>query len=123
MCAGTVPDRRRLNEVGMEKEYHVKKNDLVMVKSGKDKGKTGKVLRILAKKDRLVVEKVNMVKRHVKPTQKAKGGILEKESSIHVSNVMIYCEKCSKAVRVGTKVLDDGKKVRFCRKCQEVIDK
>ena len=94
-----------------------------MVMTGKDKGKKGKVLRLLTKKDRLVVEKVNMVKKHVKPTQKAKGGIMERESSIHVSNVMIYCEKCSKPVRTGNKILDDGKKVRFCRKCQEVIDK
>lgn len=106
-----------------EKQYHIRKNDLVMVTTGKDKGKTGKVLRILKKKDRVIVEKVNMVKRHVKPSQKTKGGILEKESPIHVSNVMIYCEKCSKPVRVGKKVLDDGKKVRYCKKCNDVIDK
>jgi large subunit ribosomal protein L24 len=107
----------------MEKYYQVRKNDLVMVTTGKDKGKTGKVLRLTKKKDRLIVEKVNMVKRHVKPSQKSKGGIMEKESSIHVSNVMIYCEKCSKPVRVGKKMLEDGKKVRFCKKCDEVIDK
>ena len=107
----------------MEKEYHVKKNDLVMVTAGKDKGKTGKVLSINTKKDRLIVEKVNMIKRHVKPSQKAKGGIMERESPIHVSNVMIYCEKCSKPVRVGRKVLEDKKKVRFCKRCNEVIDK
>ena len=107
----------------MEKYYHVRKNDLVMVTTGKDKGKTGKVLRLTKKKDRLIVEKVNMVKRHVKPSQKSKGGIMEKESSIHISNVMVYCEKCSKPVRIGTKMLEDGKKVRFCKKCDEVIDK
>ncbi len=107
----------------MEKEYHVKKNDQVMVVTGKDKGKTGKVLRILKKKDRLVVEKVNMVKKHVKPSQKTKGGIMERESSIHISNVMIYCDKCSKPVRVGRKTLEDGKKVRYCKKCSEVIDR
>ncbi len=107
----------------MEKQYHVKKNDLVSVKTGKDKGKTGKVLRIAKKKDRVIVEKVNMIKRHVKPSQKSKGGVIEKESLIHVSNVMIFCEKCSKPVRVGTKMLEDGKKVRFCKKCNEVIDK
>jgi large subunit ribosomal protein L24 len=107
----------------MEKQYHVKKNDLVLVKTGKDKGKTGKVLRIAKKKDRVIVEKVNMIKRHVKPSQKSKGGVIEKESLIHVSNVMIFCEKCSKPVRVGTKILEDGKKVRFCKKCNEVIDK
>jgi large subunit ribosomal protein L24 len=107
----------------MEKQFHVKKNDLVLVKTGKDKGKTGKVLQIAKKKDRIIVEKVNMIKRHVKPSQKTKGGVIEKESLIHVSNVMIFCEKCSKPVRVGTKILEDGKKVRFCKKCNEVIDK
>ena len=107
----------------MEKHYHVKKNDLVMVTAGKDKGKTGKVLRIVTKKDRLIVEKINMIKRHVKPSQKAKGGIMERESPIHVSNVMIYCEKCAKPVKVGNRILEDGKKIRFCRKCEEVIDK
>ena len=107
----------------MEKHYHVKKNDLVIVTTGKDKGKTGKILRIAKKKDRLIVEKVNMVKRHVKPSQKTKGGIMEKESLIHISNVMIFCEKCSKPVKVGKKILEDGNKVRFCKKCNEVIDK
>ncbi len=107
----------------MEKEYHIRKNDTVMVTTGKDKGKTGKVLRLNYKTDRIIVEKVNMIKRHVKPSQKTKGGIMERESPIHVSNVMIYCDKCSKAVRVGTKVLEDGKKARYCKKCDEVLDK
>lgn len=107
----------------MEKHYHVKKNDLVMVTAGKDKGKTGKVLRIVKKKDRLIVEKINVIKRHVKPSQKSKGGIMERESPIHLSNVMIYCEKCSKPVRVGKKTLEDGRKIRFCKKCEEAIDK
>jgi large subunit ribosomal protein L24 len=107
----------------MEKHYHVRKNDLVMVTAGKDKGKTGKVLRIVKKKDRLIVEKINMIKRHVKPSQKSKGGIMERESPIHVSNVMVYCEKCSKPVRTGSKILEDGRKIRFCKKCEEAIDK
>ena len=107
----------------MEKHYHVKKNDTVMVTVGKDKGKTGKVLRINQKTDRVIVEKVNVIKRHVRPSQKSKGGIMERESPIHVSNVMLYCEKCSKPVKVGRKTLEDGKKVRFCRRCEEVIDK
>jgi large subunit ribosomal protein L24 len=107
----------------MEKHYHVRKNDLVMVTAGKDKGKTGKVLRIVKKKDRLIVEKINMIKRHVKPSQKSKGGIMERENPIHLSNVMIYCEKCSKPVRTGKKVLEDGRKIRFCKKCDEAIDK
>jgi len=107
----------------MEKQYHVKKNDMVVITVGKDKGKTGKVLRINQKKDRLIVEKVNIIKRHVRPSQKSKGGIMERESPIAVSNVMIYCEKCSKPVRVGSKILEDGKKVRYCKKCDEVLDK
>src|SRR5208337_2935811 len=107
----------------MEKAYHIRKNDNVMVMAGKDKGKTGKVLRINRKTDRIIVEKVNMIKRHVRPSQKTKGGIMERESPIHVSNVMIYCDKCAKAVRVGTKMLEDGKKARYCRKCEEVFDK
>ena len=107
----------------MEKEYHIKKNDMVTVTAGKDKGKTGKVLRINSKTDRIIVEKVNIIKRHVKPSQKSKGGIMERENPIHVSNVMIHCDKCSKPVRVGTKVLEDGKKTRYCKKCEEVLDK
>ena len=107
----------------MEKAYHIRKNDNVMVMAGKDKGKTGKVLRINRKTDRIIVEKVNMIKRHVRPSQKTKGGIMERESPIHVSNVMIYCDKCAKAVRVGTKILEDGKKTRYCKKCDEVLDK
>lgn len=107
----------------MEKHFHVKKNDLVMVTTGKDKGKTGKVLRLVKKKNRVVIEKVNMIKKHVKASQKTKGGIMERESPIHISNVMVYCEKCSKPVRVGNKILEDGKKVRFCKRCEEVIDK
>lgn len=107
----------------MEKSYHVKKNDTVMVVAGKDKGKTGKVLSINKKKDRLIVEKVNIIKRHVKPGQKTKGGIMERESTIAVSNVMVYCEKCAKPVRLGSRLLEDGKKVRFCKKCGEVLDK
>lgn len=105
------------------KKYHVKKNDLVMVITGKDKGKIGKVLKVIKKKDRVIVEKVNLVKKHVRPSAKSKGGILERESPIHVSNVMIYCEKCAKPVRVGRKILEDGRKVRYCKKCNEVIDK
>jgi len=107
----------------MEKDFHIRKNDNVIVTTGKNKGKTGKVLRINRKTDRVIVEKVNMIKRHVRPSQKTKGGIMERESPIHVSNVMLYCDKCGKGVRVGTKVLDDGKKARYCKKCDEVFDK
>jgi large subunit ribosomal protein L24 len=103
--------------------YHIKKNDTVKVIAGKDKGKSGKVLRLIPKKDRVIVEKVNMVKRHMKPSQQARqGGILEKESPIHISNLMLICSKCTDPTRVGYKVLDDNRKVRYCKKCEEVID-
>ena len=96
-------------------ETGLKKGDLVKVTAGKEKGKTGKVLQIIKKKDRVVVEKVNFLKRHKRPDAKGKGGILEKEGSIHLSNVMLVCSKCNKAVRYGFKVLDDNKKVRIVR--------
>ena len=103
--------------------YHIKKNDTVKVIAGKDKGKSGKVLRLIPKKDRAIVEKINMVKRHMKPSQQTRqGGILEKESPIHVSNLMLICSKCTDPTRVGHKVLDDNRKVRYCKKCEEVID-
>jgi large subunit ribosomal protein L24 len=107
----------------MEKSYHVKKNDTVMVVAGKDKGKTGKVLRINRKTDRIIVEKVNMIKRHMRASQKTKGGIMERENPIHVSNVMIYCDKCGKPVKTGTRVLENGKKSRYCKRCDEALDR
>lgn len=112
---------KRDEEAGMQ-ETGVKKGDLVKVTAGKEKGKTGKVLQIVKKKDRIVVEKVNILKRHKRPDAKGKGGILEKEGSIHISNVMLVCNKCNKAVRYGYKVLDDSKKVRYCKKCNEILD-
>lgn len=103
--------------------YHIKKNDSVQVVAGKDKGKTGKVLRVIPKKDRAIVEKINMIKRHMKPNQQTRqGGILEKEAPIHISNLMLICSKCTDPTRVGYKVLDGNRKVRYCKKCQEVID-
>jgi len=102
---------------------HVKKNDLVMVTTGREKGKTGKILKVINKKNRVVVEKVNFIKRHQRPTgQLRQGGIIEKEGPIHVSNVMIMCGKCNRPVRIGRRFLEDGKKVRVCRKCGEVLD-
>lgn len=102
----------------------IKKNDLVKVISGKEKGKTGKVLKIVTKTNRAVVEKLNLVKRHTKPNQKEPhGGIVEKEATIHVSNLQLFCSKCSKSVRVVRKELDKGKKVRACAKCGEQFDK
>ena len=97
---------------------HVRSGDTVVVISGKEKGKRGKVLRILNKKDRVVVERLMMVKRHTKPTQKnPQGGILEKEGSIHLSNVSLWCEKCAAPRRAGAQINEAGGKVRVCKKC------
>ncbi|WP_461210862.1 50S ribosomal protein L24 [Desulfocurvus sp. DL9XJH121] len=106
------------------KKYKIRKDDKVMVIAGKDKGKVGKVLKILRKKDRVLIEKVNMVKRHTKanPYTQQPGGIVEKEAPIHISNVALMCDACAKPTRVGFKETTDGKKVRFCKKCNEVID-
>lgn len=105
------------------KKYHIKKNDTVMVIAGKEKGKTGKVLRILPKKDRAVVEKVNFIKRHTRPGPHSRqGGIIEKESPIHISNLMVVCGKCTDPTRVGRRILEDGNRVRYCKKCDEIIE-
>ena len=91
--------------------------------SGKEKGKTGKILKVIPKKERVIVERVNMIKKSTKSSQMSKGGIVEREGSIHVSNVLIFCRKCTSQVRTRKKFLDDGKKVRICVKCEEIIDK
>ncbi len=101
----------------------IKKNDMVLVISGKDRGKKGKVRRSLPKDDRIVVEGLNMIKRHSRARRAARqAGIVELEAPLHVSNVMLLCSKCKKPARVGFRTLEDGRKVRFCRTCQEVID-
>ena len=103
--------------------YHIKKNDKVMVIAGKEKGKTGKVLRVLPKKDRAVVEKVNFIKRHMRPgAHSRQGGIVEKENPINISNLMVVCGKCTDPTRVGRKVLEDGSRVRYCKKCDEILE-
>jgi large subunit ribosomal protein L24 len=101
---------------------HVKKGDTVMVITGKDKTKTGKVLKLVVKKDGVVVEGLNMVKRHMKARGNQPGGIVEKEAPIHVSNLLIFCQKCGKGVRTRVKMLDDNKKIRTCIKCGESFD-
>jgi large subunit ribosomal protein L24 len=102
----------------------VKKNDTVMVVAGKEHGKIGKVLRVLIEENRAVVERLNIVKRHTKPRgPQSPGGIVEKEAPIHLSNLMPMCERCNAPVRVGTRVLPDGSKSRFCRRCNELLDK
>jgi large subunit ribosomal protein L24 len=101
---------------------NVAKNDTVEIISGEDKGKRGKVLKTFPEKNRIIVEKVNFIKRHTRPTQKnPKGGILEKEAPIHVSNVMVVCPKCGSPTRVGHKRLADGGKERVCKACSEMI--
>lgn len=106
------------------KRFHVRKNDTVMVIAGKEKGKIGKILKVFPSEERVIVEKVNLIKRHTRPSQQnPQGGIIEKEGPIHISNVLLYCTKCAKGVRVGRKVLEDGKKARYCKKCGEIFDK
>lgn len=102
---------------------HIKKGDSVVIITGKDKGKTGKVLQAIPKTNRVLVEGVNMVTKHQKPTAKVQqGGIVHQEAFIHVSNVMIYEAKNKKGTRVGHKFLEDGKKVRVSVKTGEVLD-
>lgn len=102
---------------------HIKKNDIVVVIAGKDKGKKGKVLACYPKKDRVLVEGVNMMTKHVKPSaQMQQGGLVHQEGPIHASNVMVWSEKDKKGVRVGTKVLENGDKVRISRKSGEILD-
>jgi large subunit ribosomal protein L24 len=101
----------------------IRKNDSVMVISGKERGKTGKVLRVNPKEDAVIIERINVVKRHTKPRgPQQSGGIVEKEASIPASNIMIMCDKCNAPVRIGRKVLADGEKVRVCRRCGEALD-
>jgi len=101
----------------------IRKNDSVMVIAGKERGKTGKVLRVLLDKDAVIIERTNMVKRHTKPRgPQQPGGIVEKEARIHASNIMIMCDKCNAPARIGHKILTDGKKIRICRNCTEALD-
>ena len=105
-------------------KLHLKKDDIVQVVAGKEKGKKGKVLALFPGEFRVTIEKLNMVKRHLKPDKKnTQGGIVEKEAKINISNVMLVCDKCGKGVRTRRKKLEDGKRVRACKKCGEVIDK
>jgi len=101
----------------------VKKQDTVVVTTGREKGKKGRVLFVMPAKDKVIVEKVNMRKRHMKPSRKySQGGIIEKEAPLHISNVMLLCPKCGKPSRVGTLLLDGGGKSRVCKKCGEAIE-
>ena len=97
---------------------YLKKNDQVEVIAGKDKGRVGKVLRVLPATNQAVVEKINMIKRHTKATEmNQQGQIVEKEAPVHVSNLLMICPECTETGRIGRKFLEDGTKVRFCKKC------
>ena len=109
--------------MGTNNKVHVKKGDTVAVLTGKDKGKQGKVMRVLPQTGKVIVEGVNTVKKHVKAGPKVRqAGIIPQEAPLHSSNVMLMCSKCNAPSRVGFTVVD-GKKVRVCRKCGEIVDK
>ena len=103
----------------------IRKNDNVVVVTGKDRGKRGRVLKVLPQRNRLVIEGVNFVKRHTRPNpqQNVKCGIVERESPLHASNVQIVCPECGAPTRIGHQLLGDGRKVRVCRKCDGAVDK
>lgn len=97
----------------------IKKNDVVVVLQGKDRGKTGKVLKVIPEKRKVIVEKINFIKEFIRrdPSKNVQGGIMEKEAPIHASNVMLFCAECSQGVHVRVKMLEDGSKTRVCYKC------
>jgi large subunit ribosomal protein L24 len=109
----------------MQPRPSIRKNDNVVVIAGRDRGKRGRVLSVLPRKGRLVVEGVNFIKRHTRPNpqRNIKGGIVEREASLALSNVQLVCPECSATTRVGHRHLDDGRRVRVCRKCEGVVDK
>ncbi len=105
-------------------KVHIKKNDLVLVLTGKDRGKTGKVLKVLPNDGRAIIEGLNFVQKHTRPNpqRNIKGGILPKEAPIHLSNLMVVCKRCNKHARVGISHMQDGRKVRVCKNCNELLD-
>ena len=116
MAKGKAPQAER-------KSFRIKKGDTVEVIQGKENGKRGKVLRVLSADQRVVVERVNFIKRHVRPSQKTpQGGVIEREAGIHISNVKLVCPSCNQAVRVGVRMEGDSK-VRYCKKCNVQVDK
>ncbi|HAM52902.1 MAG TPA: 50S ribosomal protein L24 [Nitrospiraceae bacterium] len=101
----------------------IKKQDTVAVIAGKEKGKKGRVLSVVPSDNNVIVEKINVIKKHMKPNKTySQGGIIEKEAPLHLSNVMLVCPKCNKPTRIANVILEGGKKVRSCKKCKEVID-
>jgi len=106
-----------------KKHPKIKKNDKVIVIAGKEKDKIGTVLTVNSEKGRAVVERVNMIKKHAKPSaQNAQGGIIEKEAPINISDLMLVCSKCAEPTRIGKQMLEDGSKIRVCKKCGEPLD-
>lgn len=104
-------------------QSNLRVNDKVEVIAGKDKGRVGKVLRIEKENNRVVVERINLIKKHQKATEATQSGqIIEKEAGIHISNVMLVCPECAETVRIGKKLLEDGTKVRMCKNCQATIE-
>ena len=102
----------------------IRKNDTVMVIAGRERGKTAKVLRVIPEKERALVERLNLVKRHTKARgPQSPQGIVEKEAGIHLSNLMIMCDKCNAPVRMGKRILEDGRHVRVCRRCGDLLDR
>lgn len=102
---------------------YLRKNDQVEVIAGKDKGRVGKILKVLPHEEKVVVERINMIKRHTKPTEmNQQGQIVEREAAIHVSNLLLICPECTKTGRIGRKYLEDGTKVRFCKSCGEALE-
>lgn len=106
----------------MAAKFKIKKGDKVVVLAGKDRGKRGEVLRMLLREGRVLVQGVNMVKRHTRPSQSQPGGIIEREAPVHISNLALEDPKSGEATRVGYKFLDDGRKVRYAKRSGEVID-
>ncbi|MBF0493933.1 MAG: 50S ribosomal protein L24 [Candidatus Omnitrophica bacterium] len=101
----------------------IKKNDIVKVLAGKDKGKTGKVITVIADKNRVIVQGINFNKKHAKKRrQDQQGGIIQKEGPLDMSNVAVMCKKCNLATKIGVDILQDGSKIRFCKKCKETIE-
>ncbi len=107
----------------MAKKFKIKKGDRVVVITGRNKGRTGEVLRVLRDKDRVLVQGVNMIKRHTAPSQASPGGIMEKEAPLHISNVAHIDPKSSEPTRVGFKLIEGDRKVRFAKRSGEVIDR
>jgi len=106
-----------------KKKFRIKKGDTVQVMQGKEAGKRGKVMRVLAEEERVVVERVNFIKRHVRPSQKTpQGGVIEREASMHISSVRLVCPGCGQPVRVGVR-MEGEDKVRYCKKCDVQVDK